>query len=237
MSGSTLQPISGFYRLASFDVEGRISDKNSEELKAIASFVEPNYFDVLGLPMAGGRGFGIEDRPGTPAVAIVSESAARAFWPGERAVGKRFKRVGDEAKDPWVTVVGVSGDIREDGLHKPPKPYVYYSIAQQRMTGFYYFIKPAGSGDPYALLPAIHQAARRTDPRTIVVPPTHTRRSRPRLDVAPELFDGAAGGLAWLALFLALIGTYGVLSTSVRERTSEIGVRVALGAGKEKFCS
>jgi putative ABC transport system permease protein len=234
VSGATQQPISAFYRLTSFNPEGRIADQN-DELKAIVSIVAPNYFEVVGLPITGGQSFGIEHRPGTSAVAVVSESAARAFWPGERAVGKRFRRIGDERPDPWITVVGVAGDIREDGLHKPPKPYVYLSLVQQQMTGFYYFIKPAGSGDSYALLPAIHQAARRTDPRTIVYRPRTlddlVRDSTWHLNYSMVLL----GGLAWLALFLALIGTYGVLSTSVRERTSEIGLRMTLGAGKAEI--
>ena len=232
VSSSTLQPISAFYRLTSFDPEGRIAARDSDELKAIVSFVDPNYFGVVGLPITGGRSFAIEDRPGARAVAVVSESAARAFWPGERAVGNRFRRVGDESPDPWITVVGVTGDIREDGLHKPPKPYVYFSLAQQQMSGFYYFVKPAGAGDPYAMLPAIQQAARRTDPRTVVYRPRTlddlVRDSTWHLNYSMMLLVG----LAWVALFLALIGTYGVLSTTVRERTSEIGLRMALGAGR-----
>jgi putative ABC transport system permease protein len=234
VSSSSLQPISAFYRLTSFDPEGRISRPNADELKAIVSFVDPGYFKVLGLPIEGGRGFDIEDRPGTRSVAVLSRSAAEAFWPGESAIGKRFKQQGDDNPDPWTTVVGVVGDIREDGLHKPPKPYVYYSSTQQQIGGFYYFLQSAAN-DPYTLLPSIHQAARRTDPRTIVYRPRTlddlVRDSTWHLNYSMLLL----AGLAWLALFLALIGTYGVLSTSVRERTSEIGVRLALGAGRREI--
>jgi hypothetical protein len=148
VSSSSNQPISAFYRLTSFDPEGRVSSPNSDEMKAIATFVEPAYFKVLGLPIESGRGFDIEDRPGTRPVAVLSRSAADAFWPGENAIGKRFKQQGDDSPDPWVTVVGVAGDIREDGLHKPPKPYVYYSSNQQQIGGFYYFLQSAAE-DPY----------------------------------------------------------------------------------------
>ena len=234
VTSSSLQPISAFYRLTAFDPEGRIANPNSDELKAIVSFVEPTYFKVLGLPIESGRVFGIEDRPGTPGVAVLSESAARSFWPGEQVVGKRFKRQGDDSPDPWVTVVGVVGDIREDGLHKPAKPYVYLSSTQQAIGGFYYFLQSAAA-DPYTLLPSVNQAARRTDPRTIVYRPRTlddlVRDSTWHLNYSMLLLVG----LAWLALFLALIGTYGVLSTSVRERTPEIGVRLALGAGKREI--
>ena len=151
------QPISAFYRLTPFDPEGRIAKPNSDELKAIESFVEPNYFKVMGLPIESGRPFGIEDRPGTRSVAVLSASAARAFWPGEQAAGKRFKRQGDDSPDAWITVVGVVRDIHE-GLHKPPKPYVYYSSTQQMIGGFYYFLQSAAA-DPYTLLPSITHAA------------------------------------------------------------------------------
>jgi putative ABC transport system permease protein len=231
VSASTIQPISAFYRLTQFDPEGRTGDRDSDELQAIVSLAESNYFKVLGLPMESGRTFGIEDRPGTRPVAVLSASAARAFWPGEEPIGKRFKRRGDESADPWITVVGVVGDIREDGLHKPPKPYVYLSLIQQQNAGFYFFLQSAGD-DPYALLPSIHEAARRTDPRTIVYRPRTlddlVRDSTWHLNYSMLLL----AGLAWLALFLSLIGIYGVLNTSVQERRSEIGLRLALGASK-----
>ena len=156
----------------------------------------------------------------------MSESAARAFCPASalwaNASDELAMRAGSVDYCRWRY-----RDIREDDCITT-EALCDFSLAQQQMSGFY--ISSNGETNPYAMLPAIHQAARRTDPRRSL-PPAHVGRSRARHEVAPKLFDDAVSRARGVALFLALIA---LTASSARpsERTSEIGLRMALGAGR-----
>jgi predicted permease len=193
------------------------------------AFVGADYFETMGIPLLAGRAFTADDRVGSPRVMVVNEAAANAFWGGS-AVGGRVRPQG--AEGAWREVVGVVADVKVNNLQEPPTPMIYYSAAQAGILAF--TVVARTPGDPAALAPALRSALR--DVRASL-PVTRLFTFEEQLGSAlttPRLLAAFMGGFSMLALLLACLGVYAVVSFTVERRTQELGIRIALGAAASR---
>jgi putative ABC transport system permease protein len=224
-------PYSGHSSSRQITIEGR-QVQPGDRPWAMYQSVSPNYFETLRIPLKSGRLLSSSDGANAPLVAVISDRLVRLWWPnGPSPVGRRIKVSAPDEEAPWITIVGVAGDITHDVFDRTPRPTIYLPFEQSPRPWMDIGVRAAG--DPLRLAPAVTASIRSVDPEQPVTDVATIETLRNHQAVGLTYVAVMMGIFGVLALVLASVGVYGVMAYLVAEQTHDIGVRVALGAPRQ----
>ncbi len=229
VAASSAVPFTSWEVNSSFEIVGRPRPEPNQEPDARIVTSTPGYFSTMEIPLIRGRDFGVDDGPNTAGVAIINENAARRYWPGEDPIGQRIHLGGWDPEGFERLIIGIVGDVRFYALDREPSPELYLPYGQVPSSVVSIVVRVAG--DPSRAVRLMRDDIRALD-RDV---PVHTAASIGQLigrtAASNRFYVIVLGIFAAAATVLAAVGIYGILSYTVARRASEIGLRVALGAG------